>query len=253
MMDEVTVDDFLSGAIKVMQPKLGYRAGIDPILLAASIPAKPGQTVLELGCGVGTASLALAHRVADLNITAVEVQPPYAELARNNADLNNLPLAIVCADLAELPSEIRDQQFDHVFANPPYFDRRSSTRSGDSGRDRAMGENDELNIWINVAAKRVKPKGYVHFIFRTERMDEFLRLMPESLGSRVITPIVPRLGRQSTLFLAHARKNGRAAFRLESPLMLHKGEFHQQDREDYSQIISKILRDGYALTNWFCE
>ena len=251
MMDEVTIDDFLSGAIKVVQPKSGYRAGIDPILLAASIPAKFGQSVLELGCGVGTASLALAHRVAGLNITVVEVQPSYAKLALRNADLNNLPLSVVCADLAELPSEIRDQQFDHVFANPPYFDRKSSTRSDDIGRDRAIGENDELNMWLSVAAKRVKPKGYVHFIFRTERMDEFLRLMPNSLGSRVITPIVPRYGRQSTLFMAHACKNGQAAFRLESPLILHKGEFHQQDGEDYSQKISKVLRDGDALTDWF--
>ena len=251
MMDDVTIDDCLSGAIKVVQPKSGYRAGIDPILLAASIPAKFGQSVLELGCGVGTASLALAHRVAGLNITVVEVQPSYAKLALRNADLNNLPLSVVCADLAELPSEIRDQQFDHVFANPPYFDRKSSTPSDDIGRDRAIGENDELNMWLSVAAKRVKPKGYVHFIFRTERMDEFLRLMPNSLGSRVITPIVPRHGRQSTLFMAHACKNGQAAFRLESPLILHKGEFHQQDGEDYSQKISKVLRDGDALTDWF--
>ena len=112
-------------------------------------------------------------------------------MARHNADLNNLPLSVVCADFGALPSEIRDQQFDHVFANPPYFDRSSSTRSGDHGRDRAMGESDELGIWLSVAAKRVKPKGYAHFIFRTERMDEFLRLC-RFLGSRVITPIVPR-------------------------------------------------------------
>jgi tRNA1(Val) A37 N6-methylase TrmN6 len=99
----------------------------------------------------------------------------------------------------------------------------------------------------------VKPKGYAHFIFRTERMDEFLRLLPDSLGSRVITPIVPRQGRESTLFMAHARKNGRALFRLESPLILHKGAFHQQDGEDYSQKISKVLRDGDVLTDWFRE
>ena len=253
MTDNVTIDDFLSGAIKVAQPKLGYRAGIDPILLAASIPAKSGQTVLELGCGVGTASLALAHRVTDLSITGVEVQERYSELARQNAYLNNLPFSVVCADLTALPGEIRDQQFDHVFANPPYFDRSSSTRSDDGGRDRAMGESDELGIWLSVAAKRVKPKGYAHFIFRTERMDEFLRLLPASLGSRVITPIVPRQGRESTLFMAHARKNGRALFRLESPLILHKGAFHQQDGEDYSQKISKVLRDGDALTDWFRE
>ena len=116
-----------------------------------------------------------------------------------------------------------------------------------------MGESDELGMWLSVAAKRVKPKGYAHFIFRTERMDEFLRLLPDSLGSRVITPIVPRQGRESTLFMAHARKNGRAAFRLESLLILHKGEFHQQDGEDYTQKISKVLRDGDALTDWFRE
>ena len=248
---DVTIDDFLSGAIKVTQPCVGYRAGVDPILLAASIPAKFGQTALELGCGVGTASLALAHRVAGLHITGVEVQARYCDLAQHNAKLNNLPISVVRADLSDLPSDVRDQQFDHVFANPPYFDRKSSTCSDDMGRDRAMGENDELGMWLTVAAKRVKPKGYAHFIFRTERMDEFLRLLPESLGSRVITPIVPRQGRQSNLFLAHARKNGRAAFRLESPLIVHTGDVHQQDCEDYSQKISKVLRDGDALTDWF--
>lgn len=253
MSDEVTIDDFLSGAIKIAQPRSGYRAGIDPILLAASIPAKSGQTVLELGCGVGTASLALARRVAGLQITAVEIQASYAELAQSNAQRNNLPISVFCADLAALSGEVRQQQFDHVFANPPYFDRRSSTPSDDIGRDRAMGENAELQTWLSVAAKRTKPKGYVHFIFRTERMDEFLRLLPESLGSRVITPIVSRQGRQSNLFIAHARKNGRAAFRLESPLVLHEGESHQQSGDDYSQKISKILREGGALTDWFRE
>jgi myo-inositol-1-phosphate synthase len=54
-------------------------------------------------------------------------------------------------------------------------------------------------------------------------------------------------------FSTHARKNGRALFRLESPLILHKGEFHQQDGKDYSQKISKVLRDGDVLTDWFRE
>ena len=29
--------------------------------------------------------------------------------------------------------------------------------------------------------------------------------------------------------------------------------FHQQDGEDYSQKISKVLRDGDVLTDWFRE
>ena len=250
---ELTIDAFLSGAINVAQPKTGYRAGIDPILLAASIPAKSGQSILELGCGVGTASLALAHRVHGVSITAVEIQAVYADLARQNVLRNCLNINVVEADLSALPEDVRFKQFDHVFANPPYFNRTSTSASADEGRDRAMGEQDELPNWLDTAAKRVKPKGYAHFIFRTERLDEFLSYLPASLGSRVITPIVPRTGRESTLFLAHARKNGRSAFRLESPLVLHDGEFHKHDGDDYSQKISNVLRNGDTLTDWFRE
>ncbi|MBL4768768.1 MAG: methyltransferase, partial [Rhodobacteraceae bacterium] len=47
----------------LFQPRKGYRAGIDPMLLAASVPAHAGQSVLELGCGAGAAILCLATRV----------------------------------------------------------------------------------------------------------------------------------------------------------------------------------------------
>lgn len=56
-------DQFLGGRLMVAQPKTGYRAGVDPVLLAASVPAVRGESVLELGCGVGVASLCLAARV----------------------------------------------------------------------------------------------------------------------------------------------------------------------------------------------
>jgi tRNA1(Val) A37 N6-methylase TrmN6 len=107
-----------------------------------------------------------------------------------------------------------------------------------------MGESDELGIWLSVAAKRVKPKGYAHFIFRTERMDEFLRLLPDSLGSRVITPIIPRQGRESTLFMAHARKNGRAVFRLESPLICTKAHFINKMVKIIHKKYQKFCRMG---------
>ena len=63
---QVSVDGFLGGQLRLAQPKIGYRAGVDPVLLAAACPAQRGQEVLELGCGVGVASLCLGRRVPGL-------------------------------------------------------------------------------------------------------------------------------------------------------------------------------------------
>jgi tRNA1(Val) A37 N6-methylase TrmN6 len=46
--NDLTHDAFLGGRIHLWQPRAGYRAGIDPVLLAACVPARSGQNVLEL-------------------------------------------------------------------------------------------------------------------------------------------------------------------------------------------------------------
>ena len=37
---ELTYDAFLGGKLHLWQPRRGYRAGVDPVLLAASVEAK---------------------------------------------------------------------------------------------------------------------------------------------------------------------------------------------------------------------
>ena len=41
-------DSFLNGRVTLFQPERGYRAAIDPVFLAACIPACPGEKVLEI-------------------------------------------------------------------------------------------------------------------------------------------------------------------------------------------------------------
>ncbi|MEQ9694203.1 methyltransferase domain-containing protein [Shimia sp. SDUM112013] len=238
---------FLDGRLTIAQPVDGYRAGVDPVFLAAAVPAHPGQSVLELGCGVGTASLCLGWRVAGLTLTGVEIQTTYADLARTNASRNGQALEVHIADLAHLPEVLRQRQFDHVIANPPYFDRSASTAAREAGRETAMGEATPLSLWVDTAARRLAPKGFASFIHRAERLPDILAAFSGRLGSVQVLPLQPRLGRDANLVLVRGRKGGRAAFRLHAPVLLHEGTHHDGDRESYTSEVRAVLRDGTAL------
>ncbi|SLN68095.1 tRNA1(Val) (adenine(37)-N6)-methyltransferase [Pseudoruegeria aquimaris] len=244
---DLTCDAFLGGRLSIWQPRKGYRAGVDPVLLAAAVDARPGQSVLELGCGAGVASLCLGARVPGLQLTGVEIQPFYAGLARRNAQQNGLGLAVHEADLARLPTELKARSFDHVIANPPYFLRSRGTEAPDAGRERAMGEATPLSDWLMAAARRLAPKGWLTLIQDAERLPDLLAAMPGALGSLSVLPLAAREGRPAHRILLKARKGGRAAFRLHPPILLHEGRAHQRDGEDYTAAISAVLRDGAAL------
>lgn len=244
MTADLTRDAFLGGKLYLLQPKSGYRAGVDSVLLAASVPAAAGQTVLDLGCGAGAAGLCLSARVPGLKVTGVEVQPDYAELARRNGGGR---LEVIVADIADLPLEVRQRQFDHVLANPPYYDRAAGRAAANAGREAALGEATPLAVWVKVAAKRLAPKGYAHFIHRIERLPEILSAMSGRLGSIQVLPLSPREGRAAELVIVRGRKNGRALFRLHAPLVLHQGPAHEKDADSYVPEVKAVLRDGAAL------
>ncbi|MBE1285772.1 MAG: methyltransferase [Rhodobacteraceae bacterium] len=247
--DDLTRNAFLGGKLQLWQPKQGYRAGVDPVLLAAAVPVSSGQSVLELGCGAGQLLLCLGARVSDLSLTGVELQADYAELARRNGVENACDLEVVSADLSALPSDLRQRQFAHVVANPPYFRTGAHSAARDSGKATALGEQTALDHWFDVAARRLAPKGYLHMIQRADRLPEMLAGCTNRLGSVEVLPLAARVGRSPDLVILRARKGGNAAFRLHAPLILHEGRRHEQDGDSYTSEISAVLRHGAAL-NW---
>lgn len=245
--NELTCDAFLGGRLQLFQPRKGYRAGVDPVLLAASVPATSGQSVLELGCGAGAAALCLGTRVPHLNLTGVEVQETYADLARRNAGLNDMAMTVVQGDLLELPNPVRQQQFDHVIANPPYYRKGAHSAARDTGRSIALGEQTPLVDWVDIAARRLGPKGVMHMIQRADRLPEMLGACDARLGSLEVLPLAPRDGRAPELVILRARKGGRADFRLHAPVILHAGKVHDQGNNNYTPEITDVLRNGAAL------
>ncbi len=243
----LTNDAFLGGRLHLNQPAQGYRAATDPVLLAAAVPASPGQSVLELGCGAGAAILCLMARVEGLDAHGLELQPFYAGLARRNADENALRLTVHDGDLGEMPAGLRGRSFDHVLANPP-FHRTDDSGAEDPGRDTAHREGGrDLADWIDAGLRRLKPKGWLSLIHRTARLGEMLAALEGRAGDIRVLPLAARQGRAAERVILLARKGTRGALSLLPPFVLHEGDSHIRDGVGFSPAAEAVLRFGNSL------
>lgn len=242
---DLSDDKFLAGRLRLLQPLKGYRAATDPVLLAAACPAQPGDSVLDLGCGAGAAALCLGLRVPGLRLAGLELQADYADLARQNAQRNGIPLEVHEGDLAHIPKPLR-HDFDHVIANPPYYPPGGSP-SPIPGRAKAMQVETPLADWVNAASRRLRPGGWLTLICGADGLPQVLSAMGAKLGSAAVLPLAARDGRPALRIILQARKGGRAAFRLLAPLVIHRGAAHDGDRESYTPEANAVLREGADL------
>jgi tRNA1(Val) A37 N6-methylase TrmN6 len=246
-LDGETRDLFLGGKVVLWQPRQGYRAGLDPVLLAASVTARAGERVLDLGCGAGAAVLCLGARVAGLDLHGLELQDDYAALARRNAVESGLTLTVHQGDVARVPEDLRALRFDHVMMNPPYYSRARGTAARDAGRETALGEAVPLATWVDAATRRLVPGGWLWVVQRVDRLPETLADIDGRLGGVTVLPLAARAGRDADLFLLRARKGDRGPFRLRAPRLLHSGAAHVQGVPDFAPDIAAVLRDGAAF------
>ena len=250
-MTDIQEDRFLGGRVLLRQYSQGYRAGADPVFLAAAVPATPGESVLELGCGAGAALYCLMARVPDLDAVGVEMVESQVFLARENGNLNDLDAQIVHADLSHLPKTIAERTFDHVFFNPPYFDRSQGSVSPKADRETGRGVSVPLDTWSDVALRRLRPGGQVTMIHRVECLPYLLALVQSRVGRIRILPLQPREGVPARLFVLNGKKGAKAPFSILPSLVLHKGERHVRDENSYTREAEAVLREGASLAAVF--
>jgi tRNA1Val (adenine37-N6)-methyltransferase len=250
-MSALSKDAFLCGKLHLWQPVAGYRAATDAVLLAAACPAIPGQSVLDLGCGAGAAALCVAARVGAVQLSGLELQAAYADLARRNAQENGIEMDVHTGDLMHMPAPLR-RDFDHVITNPPYY-AAAGTLSPNLGRATALHIGAvPLGDWVRHAARRVAPRGWLTLICGADGLPEVLAALPEAkLGSASVLPLAPRAQRPALRIILRARKTGRGAFRLLAPFVIHAGDAHEGDRESYTAAANAVLRGGQSLSSAF--
>lgn len=118
---EVAESALLGGRVRLRQPVKGYRAGMDAALLAAAVDAKPGERLIEAGCGAGAVLMQAAARRPGLALTGLERDTTAAGLARENAVLNGVEdrTTILSGDVAQGFRALALPPFDWAVSNPP--------------------------------------------------------------------------------------------------------------------------------------
>jgi len=236
---DVTHDHLLNKAVAITQPKSGYRVGTDAILLAASVPQRT-KRILDMGCGVGGVALCMAGRLAEIHITAVEIDADMITLAERNIEDNDLgaQIRLLQGDITALPSVLANS-FDHVVSNPPYHDTRGTRPQNRSRALAHMGDDTKLVDWVKAAIWATKPRGRISFICRADRASELITAFESNgAGETLLCPLWPRHDTPASRVIIQVRKNISGPGAVLPGLVLHN------DSGGYTQSASHIMQGG---------
>lgn len=251
--DEISV---LGQRLRLRQIPDGFKTSIDAVLLAAACPAKPGDRILDLGCGVGSAGLCVVYRVPDTKLTGIDVLPDHIELAKENAVLNHKDArtTFIAEDIRDYEPMLggdpeTDKGFDHVICNPPYLEQGAHIKSPSAHKQLAIGlgaigegEDDiDLKDWIDAAHRNLRSGGALTIINRADATDKIIREMGRKFGAIEIVPLWPKLSMKAKRVIIRGIKDRR------SPATLHPGVVLHNADGDYTSAAERVLREGQAL------
>jgi len=238
-----THDKFLGGQLVLKQPQEGFRSGSDGVLLAAIVPNNAKGCVLDVGCGTGVVALTLAHRIPNLEVIGIDCQEEMIAFANENAKDNNLEnrVTFLPEDILSPTGTLHPQSFDHVISNPPYF--KDSTFADNASRALSRGYvGAGLQTWVDYCIKKTKRRGFVHFIFPTDGLQQLLSCLGSKVGGIEIYPV---WSKEDSLIakrvIVTARKDAK------SPTVLHRGLVLHKAERIHTEEAKKVLWDGEGI------
>lgn len=241
---EVSEDRLLDGRVLLRQPRRGLRAGLDAVLLAAAVPAKEGQVVIEAGCGAGAVFLCLLARLPGLRVVAVEREPVLAELARANAEANGVAdrVTVLTGDIAAPAIARQLPRAAHAFANPPWWPEGTPPPEAIKAGATHLGGND-LAAWARALAAPLAHRGSLTMVLPAALWPMgSAALGAAGCAEQALLPLWPRAGQPAKRALVRGVKEGRGPARLLPGLVLHEGE-------GWSAEAGAVLR-GQARIDW---
>jgi len=127
--------------------------------------------ILDVGTGSGCIAVALAKNLENAHVTSVDISPDALQVARENAEKNNVEIDFVNLDaLKPWPIEFA-RKFDIIVSNPPYvsyseFEALAPEIKEYEPKVSLLGGNDGLEFYrkfANILTDILKPSSFAFF------------------------------------------------------------------------------------------
>ena len=133
------------------------------VLIKSLLPLNLGETLLDLGCGIGPIGLTLAYFHPDINVVCSDVNMRALALCERNARKLALNQRVTCLQ-SDIYIEI-EGKFHSIVSNPPIRAGKKVTYEIYKGAKEHLCEQGSLYIVIRKAQGALSVKDYLEQLF----------------------------------------------------------------------------------------
>lgn len=228
------------------QDRTAMKIGTDGILLGAWASLKDPYSILDIGAGTGVISLMLAQRSNAELIDAVELEEDAYEQCVTNFENSPWSDRLFCyhASLEEFAEEMKDEKYDLIISNPPFFKAPispSPSKNGPSNSRKAARFNDSLPFeeLLELASELLSDEGELAVIIPYDEEEGFLNFAKVvNLHPNKITNV--RGNKDSSIVRSLIQLSFTKVSKiLKTELVIEKS------RHDYTEEYIDLVRDFY--------
>lgn len=219
-----------------------FHFSLDSVLLPNFITiSKKAEKILDIGCGNAPIPLILSTKT-DAFITGVELQSEVAELAHDSVLCNHLEdrIEIVEGDINEVSKEMKEDSFDIITCNPPYFKYKEDSNINESTYKTIARHEMFLNLEqiLQISSRLLHSNGVLGLVHRPERLIEIFEVMRKyHIEPKRIQFVYPHLDGEANILLVEGRKLGKPGLKVLPPLYTHTkdGEYTEEVKRFFEE------------------
>lgn len=220
-----SLDDLNLKGYKIIQPKNGFKFGIDAVLIANFVRPRRNEIGVDLGSGSGIIPLIIAAKSNVAKIIGIEIQKESWDASVRTTTLNNLEekIEFLNHDIKSIAEILPRHSYDFVISNPPYYkiDTLSSPNNKKNiARHEILINHKEIFEAAEYLLKQKKP---FYMINKPERLVELIEDGRKiGLEPKEIRFVHPNASRPPNLVMLKYVKGGNPGLKYHPPLFVYE-------------------------------